>query len=106
MEDDKIITSSSKPTVEYSQLYNANFAKVSGNGVLDMAAALGSNGFTEDTVFTAVLGATTTGRSSIKYTGNQTNLFFPINNALIESCCAAHLIATHHLDCGADIVNA
>lgn len=80
-EDDKIITSSSKPTIEYSQIYNANFAPVSGNGVLDMDAPLAAaSGFTEFATFADVLGATTTGRSSIKYTNEKTNLFFPITS--------------------------
>ena len=76
-----------------------------GNAVFDMEAPL-SYGFTSAATYLAVTTRDVNvpaGRSSIKYTNGETNLFFPITTSFKTQCCEGYDIADKY-DCP-DIAN-
>ena len=118
--DGETITTTAKPTdISYDKKYDAKYAKLApadpadplvdtGNRVLDIVSPTYADGIIATTDFSNALnaGGHGNGRSSIKYSKSEINLFFPITTTYMKTCCDGHDDGTtHHLDCG-DVDNA
>ena len=79
--DDKEITTTMKPSgIEYKEVYDADYLD-SGNRVVDMPGTIdGTANYTLPAVFASAItnSDATNGRSSIKYSNSEINLFFPM----------------------------
>lgn len=104
--DGETITTETTPTdILYKKVYDAKYAGV--NRVFDIVSPTYSDGIIAITDFTNALnaGGHASGRSSIKYSNSEINLFFPITTNYMQQCCDGHL-AAGTLDCNGAVTNA